>query len=214
MLRYQRRHWALATALASIAGFVDAIGFLKLGGFFVSFMSGNSTQAGVAFARFATPSFTALALIGLFVAGVIAGSLIAQASPISRQTTGIGTVAVLLTLAAALQSFGLDVAAIAAMTLAMGGANVVFERDGEVSIGVTYMTGTLVKAGQRIAEALMGGRRLAWLPYILLWSGLVLGAGLGTLAYQAIAMRALWLAAIAATALAGASFAFNEPSRH
>ena len=34
-------------ALSTLAGYVDATGFLMLGGFFVSFMSGNSTRLGV-----------------------------------------------------------------------------------------------------------------------------------------------------------------------
>ncbi|MFT2628471.1 DUF1275 family protein, partial [Escherichia coli] len=34
---------AVSAVLASVAGFVDAIGFLDTGGLFVSFMSGNST---------------------------------------------------------------------------------------------------------------------------------------------------------------------------
>jgi len=44
---------------------------------------------------------------------------------------------------------------------------------------VTYMTGTLVKLGQRAAGAVFGEDRLGWLPYLLLWLGLVGGAGLG-----------------------------------
>ncbi len=33
------------------------------------------------------------------------------------------------------------------MTLAMGAEDLIFERNGDVTIGVTYMTGTLVKFG-------------------------------------------------------------------
>ena len=47
MTRYQRHHWFLAVALAALAGFVDAIGFLYTGGFFTAFMTGNSTRMAV-----------------------------------------------------------------------------------------------------------------------------------------------------------------------
>ena len=46
-----RRNIALACALSALAGYVDGIGFLHLGGLFVSFMSGNSTRLGVSLAE-------------------------------------------------------------------------------------------------------------------------------------------------------------------
>jgi uncharacterized membrane protein YoaK (UPF0700 family) len=49
--RYDRRIRTLAAGLSALAGYVDAIGFIKLGGFFVSFMSGNSTRLGVGLAH-------------------------------------------------------------------------------------------------------------------------------------------------------------------
>jgi uncharacterized membrane protein YoaK (UPF0700 family) len=46
--------------------------------------------------------------------------------------------------------------------------NTLFEREGSVSFGLTYMTGALVKIGQGIATLISGGARLEWLPYLLL----------------------------------------------
>ena len=45
------RNIPLACALSALAGYVDGIGFLHLGGLFVSFMSGNSTRMGVSLAE-------------------------------------------------------------------------------------------------------------------------------------------------------------------
>jgi uncharacterized membrane protein YoaK (UPF0700 family) len=46
---------ALACALSALAGYVDGIGYLHLGGLFVSFMSGNSTRMGVSLAEERSP---------------------------------------------------------------------------------------------------------------------------------------------------------------
>ena len=55
-----------------LAGAMLITGFLLTGGFFVSFMSGNSTRFGVAVATGEWHmAATALGLIGLFVIGVV-----------------------------------------------------------------------------------------------------------------------------------------------
>jgi uncharacterized membrane protein YoaK (UPF0700 family) len=51
MILKSRRNLALACALSAIAGYVDGIGSLHLGGLFVSFISGNSTRLGVSLAQ-------------------------------------------------------------------------------------------------------------------------------------------------------------------
>jgi uncharacterized membrane protein YoaK (UPF0700 family) len=89
---------------------------------------------------------------------------------------------------------------------AMGAENTTFERDGEVSIGLTYMTGALVKLGQRLAGAIMGGPKLAWVPYLMLWLGLVGGAVAGALAWPALGLAGLWVGVAGALVLAGAAF--------
>ncbi|MDP9164215.1 MAG: DUF1275 family protein, partial [Pseudomonadota bacterium] len=78
MTSLDARSRLLAAALSALAGFVDAIGFLGTGGFFVSFMSGNSTRLAVGVARNAAFAATALALVAAFVTGVIIGSLVGR----------------------------------------------------------------------------------------------------------------------------------------
>jgi uncharacterized membrane protein YoaK (UPF0700 family) len=81
-----RRNVALACALSALAGYVDAIGFLRLGGLFVSFMSGNSTRMGVSLAEGQWwHAATSLGLIALFVVGAAAGSLIVLGRGANRQ---------------------------------------------------------------------------------------------------------------------------------
>ncbi len=201
MIRHDRHAQRLAIYLAMLAGFVDAVGFLKLGGLFVSFMSGNSTRLAVGLAEGSALAWRAALLIAAFVGGVVAGSLLSAAVR-SRAPSILAMVASLLFAAALLDLLGMDNAAIGAMAMAMGCANTVFQRDGEVSIGVTYMTGTLVKLGQRIADALRGGDHMAWLPYLLLWLGLIAGAVGGSIGYISIGMASLWIAATGAALLA------------
>lgn len=202
MIRYRRRFWVLAAALAALAGFVDSIAFIHLGGFFVSFMSGNSTRLGVGLSQAPEQALIALGLIAAFVLGVILGTLINRSGDRKGGAMVLAFVTAALGLAALSGQTGAVAAAMALLAIAMGAENAVFLRDGEVSIGVTYMTGALVRMGQRIAGAFTGGPRWAWAPFLLLWLGLVSGAGVGALAFVHWGFAAIWLAAAAAGALA------------
>lgn len=185
----------LATCASALAGFVDAIAFIALGGFFVSFMSGNTTRLAVDLASGTTAAAAAAGLIATFVAGVVAGSLVGRLAGPRRRPAVFALVAVLLAAAAGLSGAGATLAAAIAMALAMGAENAVFETDDEVRIGLTYMTGTLVKLGQRVTGAVMGGDPLGWLPYLLLWLGLAAGGFAGALTFAWIGADGLWLAA-------------------
>lgn len=204
MIRSDRASWPLAIGLSLLAGYVDAIGFQWLGGYFVSFMSGNGTMLALGLA---TPGGAGhgvailAALLALFVIGVMAGALIRLTRPRLGQAIVLLLVALLLAIAAAVRGW-----AALLMAVAMGVANATFERDGEVSIGVTYMTGTLVKIGQHLARTIAGRTRWAWLPYLLLWTGFVAGAALGALGYAAWGVAALWGAVGAALLGAGAAW--------
>jgi uncharacterized membrane protein YoaK (UPF0700 family) len=199
-----RRNIVLACALSALAGYVDGIGFLHLGGLFVSFMSGNSTRMGVSLAQGDwSNAATALGLIVLFVAGAAAGSLIVLGRGANRQPWLLLTEALLLAGAAICYSSGYANAAIAAIVLAMGLENAVFQIEGGGGLGLTYVTGALVKVGQLLAAALTGAERWGWVPNLLLWAALVAGAVCGAAAYHWINLAAVWFAAGAALALSG-----------
>ena len=197
-----RRNLTLACALSAMAGYVDGIGFLHLGGLFVSFMSGNSTRLGVSLAQAHwSNAAEAIGLILLFVTGAACGSLIVLGRGAYRQPWVLLVEALLLALAALCYAFGLSNVAVAAMVLAMGLENAVFQIDGGAGLGLTYITGALVKVGQLVAAASTGGARWAWLPNLLLWAALVAGAVCGALAYRWINLAAIWFAAALALIL-------------
>ena len=203
-----RRNLALACALSALAGYVDSIGFLHLGGLFVSFMSGNSTRLGVYLAEGnSSNAVEAIGLIVLFVIGAACGSLIVSTRSVFSQCWVLLAEALLLAAAALCYALGMSSVAIAAIVLAMGLENSVFQVEGGAGLGLTYMTGALVKVGQFAAAALTGGRRWAWLPNLLLWAALVVGAICGALAYKWINLAAIWFGAGWALALSFIVFA-------
>jgi uncharacterized membrane protein YoaK (UPF0700 family) len=197
-----RRDIALACALSALAGYVDSVGFLQLGGLFVSFMSGNSTRMGVSLAEgHWWNAAEALGLIVLFVIGAAAGSLIALGRGARRQSWVLLAEASLLAAAALGSALGVSAPAVAAIVLAMGLENAVFQVKGGGGLGLTYITGALIKVGQHSAAALKGGPRWSWLPDLLLWAALVVGCVCGAFAYHRIDLAAIWFAAGAALAL-------------
>jgi uncharacterized membrane protein YoaK (UPF0700 family) len=199
-----RRHMTLACALSALAGYLDGIGYLHLGGLFVSFMSGNSTRLGVSIAE--AHWFAAAQTIGvivMFVIGAAAGSLIAVGRGGRRQTWLLLTETLLLVGAALAYTFGWPTVAVSAIVFAMGLENAVFEVRGGAALGLTYVTGALVKVGQLLGAALTGGANWEWLPNLLLWVALVLGSTTGALAYLHLNLSAVWFAAGAAVVLTG-----------
>ena len=75
MHRYDPARRKLALGLAFLAGTVDATGFIRTGGYFASFMSGNTTRLGLHIAGQPSIAYIPFALICGFVTGVVLGSL-------------------------------------------------------------------------------------------------------------------------------------------
>lgn len=198
----QGRVQVFATVLAAIAGYVDASGFIAFAGFFVSFMSGNSTRLSIDAVHGFHAGALAAILLGAFVLGVIVGSLVGHAAGGRRIPAVLVTVAVLVAGAAAVSPIGHDELTAAVMAASMGAMNNVFERGGEVTVGLTYMTGSLVKLGQKIVSAIVGPDRFGWVLYLNLWLGFMAGGVATALLYPIYGLSALWAVALALLALA------------
>ena len=195
MHQYDRPRRALAIALAGLAGYIDAAGFLSADRYFVSFMSGNTTRLGVDLIQFPALAWIPALLIVGFLAGVIGGAVLAAAAGERRKPVVLGTVALLLAGAAAVQAGGQTAAMLGLLVVAMGALNNTFQRDGAVSVGLTYMTGALVRMGQGLAARVMGKGGEGWSGWGLLWLGLALGAVLGAVGWIHAPALVLWIAA-------------------
>ena len=146
MNRLDRNARLLAVSFAAMAGMVDAIGFLTSGGFFLSFMSGNSTRLSVGLVDAAPYVGMVAALLTSFVTGVVAGSLIGRKntlSPSRRQAFILIIISLLLFAAPLIATFGFLLIGLCFAAFCMGLENTLFEREGSVSFGLTYMTGGL-----------------------------------------------------------------------
>ena len=145
----------LAAGLATIAGFVDAYGIITLG-VYVSFMSGNTTQAGYETAQgaFRAAALSALAIL-FFVLGSFAATLLAEFGGRHPRRLAHGVVAAALAGVAGLTGLGVltGAAAIASISVAMGIMNSALSRVGAQSVSVGFVTGTLSRVGSHLALA-------------------------------------------------------------
>ncbi|MGI4950277.1 MAG: YoaK family protein [Janthinobacterium lividum] len=208
--RWQR---SLQVALSALAGFIDAIGFLMLGGIYVAFMSGSSTLMGIGAGTWNPDSIKLpAAVVGCFVAGVMLGTLVGGRLDRLRPMGVLLVVAGLLAAAAGLCRSGHVTGGGLLLAVAMGTENTVFNRPGVSGIGLTYMTGTLVRIGQRLGEAFSGGSWASAMPDVLLWLGMMVGAGLGVLAFHLLGLDGLWIGAGVVLVLAALAL-WAAPSR-
>jgi uncharacterized membrane protein YoaK (UPF0700 family) len=171
-------------ALSCMAGMTDAIGLMAAGSF-VSFMSGNTTNLGVALATFDTARAGRLTtVLALFLLGSAMGEAVAQRACRPRAAV-LTLVAVLLTASSGglalaihgeLQGQAWRQAARLSAVFAMGVLNAAFEKSGGQSVGLTYVTGALARLGQAIGRYAATGQRSRPLPHLATFSGLLAGA--------------------------------------
>lgn len=184
----------LSWVLAGLAGLLGATAFTHSAGYFVTFMTGNAQRAVMGYYAeddwaAASPwlAFSAALLLLTFVVGVVSASLCRRYLWPTRPyaTTVLTTLA--LVLATVIDAFllggpelPLPFFPIALMTFGIGALNTTFvDKKGEVSIPLSFVTGTLVKMGQGLERHISGGELTDWLGYFLIFGAFVLGAGIG-----------------------------------
>jgi uncharacterized membrane protein YoaK (UPF0700 family) len=163
----------MAGGLAALAGATDVHGLTLLRDLFVSFMSGNSTLLGVAIGRGDFERAGRIAgIVGLFVAGATAGSLIAALAGPRHTFVVLFIVTVLLALTMLVPQWSIPF-----LVVAMGLLNAAMHRAGATGISLTYVTGALVKFGQGLGLLLCRRQEDAsWWKQGVLWACLLTGA--------------------------------------
>ncbi|MEO5805680.1 DUF1275 family protein [Devosia sp.] len=173
---------AIGLLLTMSAGFTDAIGFVELGGYFTSFMSGNSTQLAFGLANHLAGTIALPAsLVGFFFAGGFVGSLLSLRAVSWAASTTLLFVCLLLALALLLDSLGVPAHfSLLFLAASAGAQNAVIRPSGSARLGTTYVTGTLFMASQELAQAIYGkAPARQWLLHLLIWLALLLGAFIG-----------------------------------
>src|ERR1700756_4620911 len=161
----------LSWVLAALAGVLGATAFTRSAGYFLDDVK-LSVSAGV--------------LMLCFVAGVVIASVCRRHFWVAHPhgPTVLATVSLLAATVFGLIDDGLsevdlDFAPIMLVVFGVGALNTSFVKDGEVSVPLSYVTGTLVKMGQGIERHIAGGDVADWLGYFLLFASFVVGAALG-----------------------------------
>lgn len=150
-----RVQWGMAVFLAAISGYVDGYGLLFLKTF-VSFMSGNTTSAGLKSGQGDLQgSFLSGLAIVFFVSGSFLGNLLSQFQWRHCHRLLFGLIATGLALVNALELAGLRDAPleIALLCVVMGMMNPALSKIGTESVSLTFMTGTLSRIGGHLALA-------------------------------------------------------------
>ncbi|BBX12920.1 DUF1275 family protein [Mycobacterium novum] len=186
-----RRHYdsetKLSWVLAGLAGVLAATAYTHSEGYFVTFMTGNAGRAvlGV-FDGNEWLSISAAALLFSFLGGVLTASVFRRRVWPSQPHGALLLTAVALLAATLLDwtvaggpSLPLPLLPILLVAYGVGALNTTFVRDGEVSIPLSYVTGTVVKLGQGIERHFNGGSIADWLGHFMLLAGYTSGAAVG-----------------------------------
>lgn len=192
----------LSWILAGLAGVLAATAFTHSEGYFVTFMTGNAGRAVLGmFTADQWMSISAAALLIAFVSGVVVASLCHRHIWRSRPHGALRLTGASLLAATVVDwieggpSLPVPLLPILLVAFGVGTLNTTFVRDGEVSIPLSYVTGTVVKLGQGIERHISGGTMHDWFGNFMLLTGYVGGAAVG--GCLSMAAGGTWMLAIA-----------------
>ena len=211
----------LSWVLAGLAGVLGATAFTHSAGYFVTFMTGNAQRAVLGYFRHdVVLSVTAGLLLLCFVAGVVVASWCRRHfwvahphGPTVLTTFSLVAATVVDVIDDGWEKNQLDFAPIMLVVFGIGALNTSFVKDGEVSIPISYVTGTLVKMGQGIERHIAGGTAADWLGFFLLFASFIVGATVGGCISLLVSGDQMLLVAAAACALTTGYTYFQQDRR-
>lgn len=201
--------------LAVLAGVLGAISFTHSQGYFVVFMTGNAQRAVLSyFARQPWLAASAALLMVSFVTGVVVASVCRRHfwvnhphGPTVLTTISLVVATVLDVIDEGWAENFLDFAPIVVLAFANGALNTSFVKNGEVSVPLSYVTGTMVKMAQGIERHIAGaGRAADWLGYFLLLVSFMVGAAVG--GFIGLVLNGTWML-VAATVVCALTTAYT-----
>ncbi|MFE3029240.1 YoaK family protein [Nocardia tengchongensis] len=200
----------LSAVLSVLAGYIGAAAYTHSEGYFVTFMTGNTERAILGnFAGDHTLALGAATIIASFLAGVFLAS-VCRRYWWTNHPHGATMLTTAALLAAAivdhvLDDRGIGLVPILFVAFGMGSLNTSFVKNGEVSIPVSYVTGTLVKLAQGVERhAFGGGSARDWLGYATQYVSFGTGALIGGLVSLVVDGAYMLNAAVVGSALVAA----------
>lgn len=211
----------LIAALAWVAGAVNALGYLVLGGVFTSHMTGNTSSSVLGLlGRGRGPIGGLFALLGFF-AGSLVGSLLIETHPEHSSTRALWLEALMLATGAVVlwnepeRAVNLELAGIAA---AMGVQNIALAGS-VLQAHTTHITGPLTDFAGTLVRRLIGRRSLARdvSHGLAVYGGRVLsfagGIASGALLFEWAGPKGLLVPAVAVAGLGTLLWHIARPSR-